>query len=179
LEKNKDVVSSTWMQLATVCAHTQRPSVRTVVFRGFTEHEGKTFLKFITDKRAAKVYDIQCDPNVEICAYFQETREQFRIAGSVRIFRHDEKHTNNPFFEEERLKTFNELSESTRAQFVWPKTDGDDASHANIRALPINQSNDELLRIAYENFAIGLLDTVTVDHLQLIPNLRKKIYGKC
>ena len=53
------------------------PAARTVVFRGFSREHGD--LLVCTSKRSSKVAELVAQPRAQICWYFAETREQFRI----------------------------------------------------------------------------------------------------
>ena len=123
LETNKHLPNAKFMQLATVRPD-GRPSVRTVVFRGF--HNESDQVTFTTDTRCSatfcflspgalvgcqegrrckcnfsslgsnycccrtyKVEDIQQHPWSEICWYFPETREQFRLGGNLEVVGED------------------------------------------------------------------------------------------
>jgi hypothetical protein len=80
LHRNRSLAFARYLQLATVRA-TGRPANRTVVFRGFLADTNQ--LKFITDIRSQKAEEINLYPWGEICWYFPQTREQFRIAGQL------------------------------------------------------------------------------------------------
>ena len=77
------------LQLATVDPSSGRPSVRTVVFRGFlpAKHIGggngeSCVLTFITDSRANKVRHLATGPGlVELCWWLDEAGVQYRISG--------------------------------------------------------------------------------------------------
>ena len=77
LHRNRSLAFARYLQLATVRA-TGRPANRTVVFRGFLADTNQ--LKFITDISSQKAEEINLYPWGEICWYFPQTREQFRIA---------------------------------------------------------------------------------------------------
>lgn len=78
LSKNKGKERN-YLTLATVCNGS--PRARTVVFRGF--HEDSILI--YTDTRSAKKTEIELEPRVEICWWMAETKEQYRIKGSVLI----------------------------------------------------------------------------------------------
>lgn len=71
-----------FVQLATIRAD-GRPANRTLVFRDWLPTEDH--MLFITDLRSAKVSQIGSRPWAEVCWYFVETREQFRILGQVSV----------------------------------------------------------------------------------------------
>ncbi|KAL5209052.1 hypothetical protein ABZP36_004675 [Zizania latifolia] len=82
LDANAHLKHSTFFQLATVGGG-GRPSNRTVVFRGFQEHCDK--IQINTDARSNKIGEIRNCPFGEICWYFTETWEQFRISGFIDV----------------------------------------------------------------------------------------------
>lgn len=51
--------------------------------RGFKQ--GTTCLQFVTDTRAQKIAEIAANPNAHICWYFENSREQFRLDGTLQV----------------------------------------------------------------------------------------------
>ena len=85
IQQNRNNPPAKWFQLATI-DETSRPRCRTVVFRGFvdkTSPEG--LIKIITDARSQKVGQVERNPAAEACWYFERSRDQFRIAGNLRV----------------------------------------------------------------------------------------------
>ncbi|XP_026403757.1 pyridoxine/pyridoxamine 5'-phosphate oxidase 2-like isoform X1 [Papaver somniferum] len=82
LESNGSLKHSTYFQLATIGLN-GRPSNRTVVFRGFEEDSNKILIN--TDCRSCKVEEIKRFPFGEICWYFTDSWEQYRISGSIDV----------------------------------------------------------------------------------------------
>ena len=82
LHRNRSRPEMRLVQLATVRPD-GRPAIRTVVFRGFLDDPRK--LAFATDSRSAKRAEIEANPRGEICWYFPETREQFRVSGMLAL----------------------------------------------------------------------------------------------
>ncbi|MBW4555469.1 MAG: pyridoxamine 5'-phosphate oxidase family protein [Trichormus sp. ATA11-4-KO1] len=156
LHRNRSLVYARYLQLATV-KENGRPANRTVVFRGFLEETNQ--LKFITDSRSEKVYQIQQQPWAEICWYFPNTREQFRISGCLTLVEGDNSH---PTLQPDRITTWQELSDAARLQFAWPhpgKPRVDES--AAFEPPPPNPTQP------VPNFCLLLLDPVQVDHLEL------------
>ena len=90
------------MQLATLkwptdgTDNAEFPSVRTVVFRGFLGQEwvdgdqdktaDSNYLTFVTDSRSSKVQELLASGGkCEICWYFPQTWEQYRLTGRMRL----------------------------------------------------------------------------------------------
>jgi len=172
LEENTEA-SSKWMQLGTLCKtdNSFAPAVRTVVFRGFvTTGNGSTYLKVIADRRSKKIKELQINSNFSLCSYFPKSHEQFRISGFAQIVNYSEEES---WEQTQRQLSFKELSNQTRAQFVWPKYDGDDTVHVHIHEISMD-SEKTILDKANENFSLILLKPTSVDHLQLkpFPNVR-------
>jgi len=138
-----------------------RPANRTLVFRGFYKEET---LQFITDRRSEKLEELAKNPYVELHAYYPEGREQFRFNGKCQVISAD----NAGDLESERHKNFQELSPSTRAQFLWPKSDSDDQTYVNTKELSLESANPVLAK-AYENFVLLQVTPSWVDHLELKP----------
>ena len=152
LHRNRSLVYARYLQLATVRSD-GKPANRTVVFRGFQDDTNQ--LKFIADDRSEKIEQIAHSPWAEICWYFPNTREQFRLLGTLTIVNHDA-----PDDEQQaRRSMWQALSDSARVQFDWahpgkPKTEA---------LSPPTPSQTEPL----PHFCLLLLDPTQVDHLEL------------
>eukprot|EP01114_Cavostelium_apophysatum_P023115 TRINITY_DN8607_c1_g2_i1.p1 TRINITY_DN8607_c1_g2~~TRINITY_DN8607_c1_g2_i1.p1 ORF type:complete len:201 (+),score=26.81 TRINITY_DN8607_c1_g2_i1:80-682(+) len=166
LEETKEDPKSRWMQFSNVTRNGS-PAVRTLVFRGLSEVEGKTCLRFVADWRSEKCRDLTVNPTAEVVSFFAPKNEQFRISGPTKIISSQLSNQH----EQIREQSFQEMSNFTRAQFVWPKSDTDDASLADVDALSLEEK--ERCQIAYKNFAVILLDPTLVDYLRL-PKSRTK-----
>lgn len=156
LHRNRSLVYSRYLQLATV-KENGRPANRTVVFRGFLEDTNQ--LKFITDARSDKVDQIQQQPWAEICWYFPNTREQFRISGSLTLVGDNE---SQPILQPARANMWQKLSDAARLQFAWPHPSQPRVDEpAAFEPAPPDPSQP------VANFCLLLLDPVQVDHLEL------------
>ncbi|XP_078442624.1 pyridoxamine 5'-phosphate oxidase family protein isoform X1 [Wolffia australiana] len=82
LETNAHLKHNRFIQLATVTPNGQ-PSNRTVVFRGFFPESDK--IQINTDWRSSKIEDLKNCPFGEICWYFTDSWEQFRLSGRIDI----------------------------------------------------------------------------------------------
>lgn len=155
LHKNRSLIYSRYLQLATV-RENGLPANRTVVFRGFLEDTNQ--LKFITDIRSAKAEQIPKQPAAEICWYFPNTREQFRISGKLILVTANSHGDLQPA----RIKMWQELSDAARLQFAWP-----DPGKTRVKTpeafTPAAPDNIEPV----ENFCLLLLEPTEVDHLEL------------
>ncbi|MBK1989972.1 pyridoxamine 5'-phosphate oxidase family protein [Sphaerospermopsis aphanizomenoides BCCUSP55] len=155
LHKNRSLVYSCYVQLATVRKN-GLPANRTVVFRGFLEDTNQ--LKFITDIRSAKAEQIPLQPAAEICWYFPNSREQFRISGNLILITFN----SHPHLQAARIKMWQELSDAARLQFAWP-----DPGEMRVRTpeafTPLAPDSMQPL----ENFCLLLLEPTEVDHLEL------------
>jgi pyridoxamine 5'-phosphate oxidase len=115
IHRNKSQVHSRYFQLATVSPE-GNPKNRTVVFRGFLERTN--WLQIITDLRSDKIADLQQQPHAEICWYFSQTREQFRLTGTITIITATE---TNLALQKNRQLVWQNLSDAAREQFAWAK----------------------------------------------------------
>ena len=153
LQRNRSLVYARYLQLATVRSD-GRPANRTVVFRGFRDDTDQ--LKFIADDRSEKVEQIDYSTWAEICWYFPNTREQFRLLGTLTLVKSD---TPDADLQQARQAMWQDLSDSARVQFDWahpgkPKTEALSASPPSpIAPLP--------------HFCLLLLEPSQVDHLEL------------
>ena len=118
-----------YWQLATASAE-GLPSCRTIVFRGFLHGdqpggalvpEGSCpALKFVTDRRSKKVADIAGNPRGEVAAYFDKSREQYRIRGSLLLVGAEEA-AGERGWDVARRSQWGQLSDAAKAQFLWPE----------------------------------------------------------
>ncbi|WP_353931457.1 Npun_F5749 family FMN-dependent PPOX-type flavoprotein [Okeanomitos corallinicola TIOX110] len=155
LHKNRSLVYSRYLQLATV-RENGLPANRTVVFRGFVEETNQ--LKFITDIRSAKAEQIPKQPAAEICWYFPNSREQFRIAGNLILVTAN----SHGDLQTARIKMWQELSDAARLQFAWPNP-GKERVKTPEAFTPPAPDNIEPV----ENFCLLLLEPTEIDHLEL------------
>jgi pyridoxamine 5'-phosphate oxidase len=152
LHRNRSRPHSRYFQLATVTA-TGRPANRTVVFRGFWSQA----LAFVTDQRSAKVTDIAMNPWGEICWYFTQTREQFRLGGALTLVTEAEEKGDR---DQWRQQVWQSLSPKAQAQFYWPQP-----GHPRQGAWEPVPEGDRL--VPPTTFVLALLQPETVDHLEL------------
>ncbi|MEJ1933971.1 Npun_F5749 family FMN-dependent PPOX-type flavoprotein, partial [Nostoc sp. NIES-2111] len=155
LHRNRSLVYSRYLQLATVKPN-GHPTNRTIVFRGFLADTNQ--LKFITDARSDKIDQIQQQPCAEACWYFPNTREQFRISGSLTLVSSNESHSH---LQPARIATWQELSDAARLQFAWPHPGKDKEDQAAFNPPPPDPQEP------IPNFCLLLLEPTQVDHLQL------------
>ena len=156
LDRNRSLVYARYLQLATVQPN-GRPANRTLVFRGFLEDTNQ--LKFIIDSRSAKADQIQQQPWAEVCWYFPNTREQFRITGCLTLVGNDDSYQN---LQPARISIWQELSDAARLQFAWPHPGKPRVETPEAFAPPAPDPVQPL-----PNFCLLLLDPVQVDHLEL------------
>ncbi|MBW4671025.1 MAG: pyridoxamine 5'-phosphate oxidase family protein [Cyanomargarita calcarea GSE-NOS-MK-12-04C] len=156
LHRNRSLVYARYLQLATVRT-SGRPANRTVVFRGFLEDTNQ--LKFITDTRSQKTEQIQEKPWAEICWYFPNTREQFRIGGCLTLVGGD---NCDSTLQKARNTTWHDLSDGARLQFAWPHPGKPRVEEKGAFSPPPPDSTQPL-----ENFCLLVLEPVEVDHLEL------------
>jgi pyridoxamine 5'-phosphate oxidase len=157
LHQNRSLPYARYLQLATVRVN-GLPANRTIVFRGFLAYTDQ--LKFITDSRSEKAEQIQQQPWAEVCWYFPNTREQFRITGSLTLVESD---NSQPELASARISTWQELSDAARIQFAWPHPGkGRNKDEQAAFKPPLPDPNQPL-----PNFCLLLLDPLQVDHLEL------------
>lgn len=154
LHRNRSRVYSRYPQLATVRPD-GRPANRTVVFREFLPETNN--LVFVTDTRSDKILHLTENPAAELCWYFTQTREQFRLGGNIQII--------TPTVTDQSLRQMHQqmweaLSDKARQQFAWPypgkprTKEGFEESTFDSQTPP-------------DTFAMLILDPSTVDHLEL------------
>jgi pyridoxamine 5'-phosphate oxidase len=167
LKHHSNLPQARFVQLATIDINGY-PSNRTVVFRGFLDHSND--LQFITDIRSAKIEHIKKQPQAEICWYFPQTREQFRIRGEIILI--DGNYSEIENLKKARSQMWKNLSETARKQFTWPEPE---QQRAEIIAFnqPQPDENSPL-----ENFCLLLLKPQKVDHLKLKGNPQNRYIYK-
>ena len=156
IHRNRSKPHSRYFQLATITPEGY-PANRTVVFRGFLDDELNR-LKIITDSRSAKIQDIEHQAIAEACWYFTKTREQFRIAGELHLITTN---TTDPNLQQARQTTWQNISDSARSQFAWPKPAQPAADKAEFDIEPPD------VETPLNNFCLLLLTPTKIDHLQL------------
>ncbi len=156
LHHNRSLPYSRYFQLATVSTN-GRPANRTVVFRGFLDNTNQ--VKIITDSRSQKIDQINHQSWGEACWYFPNTREQFRLAGSLTRVGADHP---DLVLKDARQTTWQEISDAARLQFAWPHPAEARTEDNSAFSPPSLNPNQPLL-----NFCLLLLEPVQVDHLEL------------
>jgi len=136
----------TWVQLASIGLD-NTPSVRTVVFRGWTDSYE---MVIFTDKRSQKYQELKANDNVEICWLFSESKSQFRLRGNARIE-----------IEKDNRLYWDQLNDQSKKMWSWP-TPG---KHFNkIQNKPLTFSKETKIS---ENFIVLRIDITYVDQLTL------------
>ncbi|MBW4526858.1 MAG: pyridoxamine 5'-phosphate oxidase family protein [Phormidium tanganyikae FI6-MK23] len=155
LHRNRSLPYARYVQLATVRPN-GKPANRTIVFRGFLNDMNQ--LKFVSDNRSEKPKQIEYCPWAEVCWYFPNTHEQFRIAGKLSLI---DRTNPDESLQKARKLIWQELSESARTQFAWAHP-GQPRAASETFSPPAPSQSDPL-----EQFCLLLLDPVEVDHLEL------------
>ncbi len=156
LHRNRSKPHSRYFQLATVHPDGS-PGNRTVVFRGFFPHSNG--LMFVSDGRSQKVEDGATHPRAEVCWYFTETREQFRLAGKMVLV------DGNPADQtllKGRQQVWEDLSDKARLQFYWPHPGQQRTAHRARFEAPTPDPHHPP-----EVFCMGVIVPTSVDHLEL------------
>jgi pyridoxamine 5'-phosphate oxidase len=154
LHRNRSKAYSRYPQLATVDAD-GRPANRTVVFRDFLPDTDS--LLFITDVRSAKVSQIAHQPYGELCWYFTNTREQFRLSGHLSLITGQD---DDIAFVQTRRNVWTQLSANGRQQFAWPDP-GQPLTAAGFEPTDLSVAPPPTI------FAVLILAPERVDHLEL------------
>ncbi|MFQ3249706.1 pyridoxamine 5'-phosphate oxidase family protein [Glaciecola sp.] len=136
LNSNKGQSHSKFYQVASVTADGM-PKNRTMVFRGFLANSEK-FVS-VTDIRSDKIkeWESSSSQKFEICWYFVESREQYRISGHVQILSSDSVISHIESADNKQSKSeaaslireqWNKLSKAAKEQFYCaePKAPFDD-----------------------------------------------------
>lgn len=159
LHKNRSLPYARYFQLATLRTN-GHPANRTVVFRGFLDNTDQ--LKIITDSRSQKVDHINTQAWGEVCWYFPNSREQFRLAGQLTLI--GVNHLDSAL-QNARQRTWQDLSDAARLQFAWPDPGQARTEDEGAFSPPPPDPKQPL-----PHFCLLLLDPVEVDHLELRGN---------
>jgi pyridoxamine 5'-phosphate oxidase len=155
LHRNRSRPYSRYFQLATLRPD-GRPANRTVVFRGFMQDTNT--LTLITDARSEKVTHLAHQPWAEACWYFTESREQFRLTGTLLLV---SAASPDEALQKARQQTWESLSDAARAQFTWPPSGQPRAPQTAFEAPAPHPA------LPPEPFCLLLLSPKEVDHLEL------------
>ncbi|KAF3795675.1 Pyridoxine/pyridoxamine 5'-phosphate oxidase 2 [Nymphaea thermarum] len=161
LQTNAHLKHSSFFQLATVGCN-GRPANRTLVFRGF--HEGSQKIEIYTDSRSHKVDDLKRCPFGEICWYFTDTWEQFRINGKIEMI---DSFNADPLKLHLREKAWFASSLKTRIMYL-----GCDPGRPYIVSETPNNFRLEPTDGPVDTFCLLVLDPEQVDYLNLKRNER-------
>ncbi|KAJ4825832.1 Pyridoxine/pyridoxamine 5'-phosphate oxidase 2 [Turnera subulata] len=161
LESNSHRKHSSYFQLATV-GSSGRPSNRTVVFRGFADNTDNILIN--TDARTRKIEELKHCPFAEICWYFTDTWEQFRINGRVDVI--DESNP-DPVKIQQREKSWFASSVRSRMQYLGPNPGLPSLSDQPSPGFVLDPSSGPVA-----SFCLLVLDPDQVDYLNLKSNQR-------
>lgn len=161
LDANAHLRHSTYFQLATVGA-AGRPANRTVVFRGFQELCDK--IQINTDARTNKIGEIKSCPFGEICWYFTDSWEQFRISGSIDVI---DASTTDPAKLQHKEKAWFSSSVKSRLQYLGPQPGIPVLDDEHVKGVHLDP-----LAGPVDAFCLLVLDPEKVDYLNLKSNQR-------
>jgi hypothetical protein len=108
--------------------------------------------------RNEKVAELAANPACELCWYFTETREQFRISGRAHVLSAADARLEAKL-DDAMMRTWTQRSEASRQSVTWPqpKRRLDEAAHYALET-PAQPP---------EHFALLLIDVVSVDYLNI------------
>ncbi|CAI0440455.1 unnamed protein product [Linum tenue] len=156
LESNAHLKHSSFLQLATIGCN-GRPSNRTVVFRGFEESSDK--IQINTDSRTRKIEELKRCSYAEICWYFTDSWEQFRISGLVDII---DGSSSDPAKVEQRHRSWFASSVRSRMQYLGPNPGLPALTEHPHQELVLDPSSGPVAA-----FCLLVLDPNEVDYLNL------------
>lgn len=146
------------LQLATVTPE-GHPANRTLLFREFREHPEGDQLCVHSDRRASKIDDLQAHPYAEVCWWLDETRDQFRIAGSVHLITAATTGDDAAY----RQEQWKELDDHEKTLYISPDPGAPRADEeAFDKAFSTTPPEDPP-----DTFVVLLLSPTRIDHLSL------------
>ncbi|KAF3439835.1 hypothetical protein FNV43_RR18113 [Rhamnella rubrinervis] len=161
LDSNAQFKHSSFFQLATVGCN-GRPSNRTVVFRGF-QMDSDT-IQINTDCRSRKIEELKHCPFAEICWYFTNSWEQFRINGTIDII---DGSNPDPRKLQQREKCWFASSLNSRLQYLGPNPGLPILNEQPPKEVTLDRSTGPVAA-----FCLLVLDAEQVDYLNLKSNKR-------
>ncbi|WP_460311435.1 pyridoxamine 5'-phosphate oxidase family protein [Aliiglaciecola aliphaticivorans] len=164
INDNQALPESKYLQLATINQENQ-PEVRTVVFRGFLETTGSLFIH--TDIRSKKIQHMAVNNHAQICWYFSQSREQYRLTGNLQAI------TAQSTQQSLRIQQWQKLSEAAKQSYFWD-TPGEILA-LDDKFQPQANQNKPTQQMS-DNFCLLIFSVTEVDHLQLqtTPHIRKR-----
>ena len=170
------------VQIATVDPETGRPSVRTVVFRGFLaqkyvdstdSREESCCLCFITDDRSAKFAHLgqgqkQGAP-IECCWWLDEAGVQFRIAGRTLV---GTARSEDAVLRSAVQEVWDRLGDSTKRQMYWPHPGAPKGDDMEVAVAA------EEISLQSSHFVLLVVVPDGVDELHLGGGQKRILYGR-
>jgi pyridoxamine 5'-phosphate oxidase len=163
-QANNPQAHNRFAQLATLQGGQEpRPAVRTVTVRFFLD-DGRLLIS--SDMRNEKVAELAANPACELCWYFTESREQFRLSGRAHVVSADDARCEAKL-EAAVQRTWNERSDAAKQSYTWPapKRRLDDSA----------QFAHEAPEHAPAHFALILIDVVSVDYLNIAQQPHQRV----
>ena len=155
-QANNPAPHARFAQLATLQGGAEpRPAVRTVVVRGFLD-DGRMLIS--TDMRSEKVAELAAHSACELCWYFADTREQFRLNGRGHIVAAPTARL-DARLDLPMQATWAERSNQARQSYTWPQP----GRRRDADGLYALKEPSEIPA----HFALLLIEVVTVDYLNI------------
>ncbi|KAI9399975.1 hypothetical protein POPTR_002G173800v4 [Populus trichocarpa] len=161
IESNSHLKHSYFVQFATIGSN-GRPSNRSVVFRGFEENSDR--IQINTDFRTRKIEELNHCPFAEICWYFTDSWEQFRINGRVDVI---DGSNPNPAKLQQREKLWFASAIKSRLQYLGPNPGLPCLSEQSPDEFFLDPSSGPVA-----TFCLLVLEPDQVDYLNLKSNQR-------
>lgn len=135
LVQHAHIPSSVFAQMATVSVE-HRPANRTVVFRGFSSAK----LLFATRMDSEKIEQLLKNPWAEVCWYFIESREQYRILGTCQVITA----ADQTELAKTRATIWHSFSPESKQMLTWPAS-GQPLSNLQAFQAPVPEGIPESL----------------------------------
>ncbi|XP_027335481.1 pyridoxine/pyridoxamine 5'-phosphate oxidase 2 isoform X2 [Abrus precatorius] len=161
LESNSHLKHSSFISFATVGTN-GTPSNRTVVFRGFQDNTDN--IQIHTDARTRKIEELKLCSSAEICWYFTDSWEQFRINGKVDII---DGSNPDPLKLQQRENSWFASSLRSRSQYLWPNPGLPCLNEQAQPEISLDPSTGPV-----DAFCLLILEPNQVDYLNLKSNQR-------
>ena len=117
--------------------------------------------------RSRKAGELAANPWAELAWYFPNTREQYRLAGTVVVVGKDS--VDDEKLQRARVAAWRRMSDSGRQQFLWPEPGAPRGDDVTLFDLPAPGQE----AAAEDNFCLCVVHVENVDRLSLKDNTRR------
>lgn len=154
-------------------------SMHCLAFKGFLQEDFKLFKFLVAMNDNILMGDIKSNPNAKINWMMPNTKEYYNFKGKfyiqsapIQVTRFpppkimSEEEDNEGFWENHRIKQWNELDNKTRATFTWPsRGETPKANDISFSCQSLSKTDKSVVHdIAMDNFCLLIYKVTDVEH---------------